>query len=642
MQRPPGYHILMKHRIKLIAYLDRFEKYAVANKWDREQWPVYISALLKGKALEVYHRLSAEDAADYEVIKGALLKNFDMTEQGFKRKFKSNRPEKSETFLQFVGRLSSYLVKWLGLAKVGKTYEELFDFLVRDQLLECGTSELYVYLRPKECRTAHEMAVAADLFAEAKGGVPSVIKRDSKPAGQSSSSGSNRGRQGDRRFESSRGKGWSGPWRGDSRRQFGQYSYRAGGVREEIGQRSEQRVTGIDTSWRETPESSRITYRGRGVGSSRARGNNRGRGRGQDKDRDKVDEHKVAFCKTIIPPDPELMEDVGIRGKVNTDVGNMQVNEKKCYFLRARLPTAEGCVEGEKVTVLRDTVCTGIVIRESLVDKSKVGDEQVKVTLIDDTVNSHKVAEVNIDCPFFTGLAKAILMKNPIYDLVIGNVDGSKLPDMSHFVTPVETRSQQVDQSDTRRVKVPSPIINVSKAEFQAEQAKDSHLDNVRKLARTMRETVYQGRRKGVVRFKYKNELLYREYESSGKKHTQLVVPSKYRAGVLKLAHEAIMAGHMGIKKTTERVLSEFYWPGVCGDTSRHCRSCDICQRTIPKGKVPRVPLGHTPLIDTPFQRVAVDIVGPIEPRSENRNRYILTMIDYATQIPRSCTVEKY
>ena len=44
------------------------------------------------------------------------------------------------------------------------------------------------------------------------------------------------------------------------------------------------------------------------------------------------------------------------------------------------------------------------------------------------------------------------------------------------------------------------------------------------------------------------------------------------------------------------------------------------------------MPLGKLPLIDTPFKHVAVDIVDPIEPRSEKRNYHILTMIDYATR----------
>ena len=69
------------------SYLSRFEKYADANKWDRSIWAAYLSALLKGRALEVYDRLSVADANDYEKLKDALLKNFDMTERGFRKKF---------------------------------------------------------------------------------------------------------------------------------------------------------------------------------------------------------------------------------------------------------------------------------------------------------------------------------------------------------------------------------------------------------------------------------------------------------------------------------------------------------------------------------------------------------------------------
>ena len=56
---------------------------------------------------------------------------------------------KAETFRQFSGRLASYLDKWLGLAKVEKTYEAVCDFLARDQFLDCCSHELYLYLKPK-------------------------------------------------------------------------------------------------------------------------------------------------------------------------------------------------------------------------------------------------------------------------------------------------------------------------------------------------------------------------------------------------------------------------------------------------------------------------------------------------------------
>ena len=91
-------------------------------------WASYLSALLKGRALEVFVRLSRNDQSDYGQIKEALLTNFDLTERSFRKKFRDCRPEKSETFRQFSGRLASYLDKWLGLAKVEKTYEAFVIF----------------------------------------------------------------------------------------------------------------------------------------------------------------------------------------------------------------------------------------------------------------------------------------------------------------------------------------------------------------------------------------------------------------------------------------------------------------------------------------------------------------------------------
>ena len=61
----------------------------------------------------MYDRLSVADANDYEKLKDALLKNFDMTECGFRKKFRNDRPERSETFIQFGSRLRSYLDKWI-------------------------------------------------------------------------------------------------------------------------------------------------------------------------------------------------------------------------------------------------------------------------------------------------------------------------------------------------------------------------------------------------------------------------------------------------------------------------------------------------------------------------------------------------
>ena len=160
--RSPKLPYFDEHRDKMGSYLTRFESYAISNKWDPSMWASYLSALLKGRALEVFVRLSKDDQSDYGQIKEALLTNFDLTERSFRKKFRDCRPEKAETFRQFSGRLGSYLDKWLGLTKVEKTYEDVCDFLAQDQFLDCCSHELYLYLKPKLLKVLGELAHEAD------------------------------------------------------------------------------------------------------------------------------------------------------------------------------------------------------------------------------------------------------------------------------------------------------------------------------------------------------------------------------------------------------------------------------------------------------------------------------------------------
>jgi len=58
------------------SYLCRFERFAETQKWKREYWAMYLSALLKGRALDVYSRMPPEQAGDYDRLKDALLAIF--------------------------------------------------------------------------------------------------------------------------------------------------------------------------------------------------------------------------------------------------------------------------------------------------------------------------------------------------------------------------------------------------------------------------------------------------------------------------------------------------------------------------------------------------------------------------------------
>ena len=61
---------------------------------------------------------------------------------------------------------------------------------------------------------------------------------------------------------------------------------------------------------------------------------------------------------------------------------------------------------------------------------------------------------------------------------------------------------------------------------------------------------------------------------------SQIVVPSEYCMEVLHLAHEASMAGHLGISKTCQKIIQHFYWSGLKKDVKLFCQSCHTCQIT--------------------------------------------------------------
>lgn len=92
----------------------------------------------------------------------------------------------------------------------------------------------------------------------------------------------------------------------------------------------------------------------------------------------------------------------------------------------------------------------------------------------------------------------------------------------------------------------------------------------------------------------------------------------------------------MGTRKTSDRIVQAFYWPGINSDIRKYCQSCDHCQKVTPRGRTRKVPLGRMPVIGEPFKRVAVDLVGPISPLSDGGNRYILVLVDFATRYPEA------
>ena len=595
--RSPKLPYFDEHTDKMDSYLTRFESYALSNKWDPSMWASYLSALLKGRALEVFVRLSRDDQSDYGQIKEALLTNFDLTERSFRKKFRDCRPEKAETFRQFSARLASYLDKWLGLAKVEKTYEAVCDFLARDQFLDCCSHELYLYLKPKPFKALGELSHEADLFADAKGGVPLCISK-----GQ----------------HKSRGVDQAQP---------------------KVEPKQDQRpvvqckICGKPhftyKCWN-NPDNKRVAssaeFNSQYRGDNSYRDQDRSFGRVDQRD-DHYDnnyrtDHQVNFCKIE-------SSDVGkgrakLSSPQSSTKGLPHMNSKgTCHFPRSRLPTAVGTVNGKEVRVLRDTGCTGVVVRRSLVSDGQMLNKQSGVTLINNYKQRCPMARINIDSQFFRGSTDALCIDDPAHDLVIGNIEGSKFPDITHFSSGVVSQKRSKKNRKDRKVKVADKFIRQHRQELCMMQASDSKLEDIRRRVESGSVTMSRGFSSGGTKFIRRNGLIYRHFKKNANVSLQLVVPSSLTHSVMNLAHESRkVVNHRGRKETISKVLDEFYWPSVCREVTQFCRSCALCQRTTHNIKVAMTHCCSVPQRNISSKEAVVSRTRRTESQTERRRSY--------------------
>ena len=599
------------------SYLTRFESYATACKWDPAMWALYLSALLKGRALEVFVRLSKDDQSDYEQIREALLNNFNLTERQFKRKFRECRPEKSETFRQFSSRMASYLEKWLAMAKVEKTFEAVCDFLARDQFLEIANQDMYVFLKTKSFKTLGDMARDADLFADASGGVSYCLasgQRDLKSSGQTHIESTSVERP--KLSCNICGKAHS---------------------THECWYNPDQKATSNVDVAIVKPQ-----YKGDNSNShSKSCKNYDGKIKGVLKgvQSNNVTEHQVNFCKIKNAQSGKhvarvkrvhFAEDITCSREYQTKLESPhsskeesphQDKEGACHFPRSRLPTAVGTVNGKEVRVLRDTGCTGVIVKRNLVSENQFMGKECGVTLINDSQQKFPVARINIDCPFFRGTTDALCIDDPAHDLVIGNIEGSKFPDMTHFSSGVfKNKQSRKDRRKNRMVKVADKFIRQNRQELCMKQASDAKLVDIRR--RVESGSVTKGR-SGETKFIRRNGLIYRHFKKNANVSLQLVVPSSLTHSVMNLAHESRkVVNHRGRKETISKVLDEFYWPGVCREVTQFCRSCAICQRTTHNIKVAMTHCCSVPQRNISSKEAVVSRTRRTDSQTERRRSY--------------------
>ena len=556
------------------SYLLRFERYATAQKWEPDTWATGLSALLQGKALDVYALMPKEDALNYDKLKVALLKRYELTEEGFKRKYKKCRPENGETFQQFTTRMKSYFTRWIDMASIEKSYKGLQDLILREQLTFICNRDLELFLREREPKSLEQASKLADQYKEARyvDIVSLTYKNNERSRSRSNSESRSRSpitrspNQGNQGYPRPRVRCYNcgGPHVRRFCPQLKQGIMKAGAVDYRRSRSPTRKVT-FQTQEPEVPKEETA------------------------KDGNQNTEPKVCGACLILSDAVNYSQaTTNEREMVKTSVGSpIKVSSVSSL---SEMSTVQGFVGEKPVEVLRDTGCSGVIVSKDLVPESAYTGRSQTMVMVDYSSRVVPEVKVSIDTPYYKGEVLALCVEKPLVGLIIGNIPGARErnnPDINWVpALAVQTRAQAKREGVTSKLKTPSIIDRtITPAQVSKAQKDDVSLTTTRSRCEA-NETI------GKATFLKKNDLLYRKFSSpnveQGKIFEQLIVPEQYRELVMQLAHESILTGHLSVTSSVHKVLSEYYWPGIYRDVKRFVQSCEVCKSVLHKGKINR------------------------------------------------------
>ncbi len=107
-------------------FLITYERIAAACGWSTSDWAFRLIPLLTGKARAANVQMDIDDSLDYDSVKAAILRKYDINSETYRQKCRSLEVTSSESPKELY-------VKWI--RPKGKTVEEIGEIIMFEQYL---------------------------------------------------------------------------------------------------------------------------------------------------------------------------------------------------------------------------------------------------------------------------------------------------------------------------------------------------------------------------------------------------------------------------------------------------------------------------------------------------------------------------
>ena len=146
------------------GYFAHFERTALNLGWPKECWSMLLQTVLTGKAQRAYATLSTENCADYDLVKAAVLKSFELVPEAYRQKFRTQRKTENQSYVEFLREKENALDKWCDSKRIDGDVEKLRQLILAEEFLNCVPEEVRVHLSERKTDVTYEMAALADEY----------------------------------------------------------------------------------------------------------------------------------------------------------------------------------------------------------------------------------------------------------------------------------------------------------------------------------------------------------------------------------------------------------------------------------------------------------------------------------------------
>ena len=145
-------------------YFAHFERTALNLGWPKECWSMRLQTVLTGKAQRAYATLPTENCADYDLVKAAVLKSFELVPEAYRQKFRTQRKTENQSYVEFLREKENALDKWCDSKRIDGDAEKLRQLILAEEFLNCVPEEVRVHLSERKTDVTYEMAALADEY----------------------------------------------------------------------------------------------------------------------------------------------------------------------------------------------------------------------------------------------------------------------------------------------------------------------------------------------------------------------------------------------------------------------------------------------------------------------------------------------